>query len=32
MAKQIWDFYCMILVIYVCIVVPFRLAFDMEDS
>ena len=29
MVKQFWDFYCMILVVYVCIVVPFRLAFDM---
>ena len=26
-AKQIWDFYCLLLIIDICIVVPFRLAF-----
>lgn len=30
--KQIWDFYCLLLIIYICIVVPYRLAFAMEDT
>ena len=30
--KQIWDFYCLGLVIYVSLVVPYRLGLDLEDS
>jgi hyperpolarization activated cyclic nucleotide-gated potassium channel 2 len=32
MAKQIWDVYCLLLVIYVWVVVPFRLAFGLDDT
>ena len=31
-AKQVWDFYCLILILYVCVVMPFRLAFDLKDN
>lgn len=30
--KQIWDVWCMILVLYVALVVPFRLSLDLEDN
>lgn len=32
MLKQLWDVYCLLLVIYVWVVVPFRLAFDLDDN
>jgi hypothetical protein len=31
-AKQVWDIYCMVCVVYVGIVVPFRLGFSWEDT
>ena len=32
LCKRIWDFYAMACVIYVALVVPFRLGFDLDDT
>ena len=30
--KQMWDIWCMLLVLYVALVVPYRLSLDLDDN